>query len=170
MLERHHRIPANPRRYRKNPGSYPTAVHRADNRRLEGDEDMPTIRSSAELETLSAEAERRVRAGESRADVALALDVPLSTMTDWARKGRWLRRDLDIENAPHAARLVAERIARIRAQDEARRAARPCRDTPSAATAATGVGVGVGGGCGDGCGDASRLASPSSTLSVWTAP
>jgi hypothetical protein len=168
MPQRHHRIPANPRRYRKNPGSYPTALRGADNRRLEGDENMPTIRSTAELEALSAEAERRVRSGESRAEVASALSVPLSTLTDWARKGRWLRRDLDIENAPHARRLVAERIAQIRAQEEAQRAARLRREALSAAAitaAATGVG-GVGGGC-----DAdSRLARPSPILSVRAEP
>jgi len=127
---------------------------------------MPTIRSTAELEALSAEAERRVRAGESRADVACALSVPLSTLTDWARKGRWLRRDLDIESAPHAARLVAERIARIRAHEEEQRAARLRRETPTATAATTGVGGGsVGGG-----GDDSRLTMLSSALSARTAP
>jgi hypothetical protein len=87
---------------------------------------MPTIRSTAELEALSAEAERLVRAGESRADVALALDVPLSTMTDWARKGRWLRRDLEAEQRPELTRLMTAKIAELRAREKQQSGAPPC--------------------------------------------
>jgi transposase len=97
---------------------------------------MPTMRSTAELEALSAEAERRVRDGESRAEVALALDVPLSTMTDWARRGRWLRRDLEAEHRPELTRLVAERIAQLRDREEEQRFAAQRREL-SLATAAT---------------------------------
>jgi transposase len=106
---------------------------------------MPTKRSTAELELLAAEAERLVRAGESRADVAHTLGVPLSTMTDWARKGGWLRRDLDAEREPEQARLVAERIAQLRAGEEERRLAVQRRNLSlaaiiaAAATAATDV-------------------------------
>ena len=95
---------------------------------------MPTMRSTAELEALSAEAERRVRGGESRAEVALALNVPLSTMTDWARKGRWLRRDLEAEQRPELTRLIAEKIAELRAREEqqcAPAASRPATQDPT---------------------------------------
>jgi len=47
-----------------------------------------------ETEELKAEAERRVRAGECRADVARSLGIPVSTLRDWALKGGWRRKDI----------------------------------------------------------------------------
>ena len=41
-----------------------------------------------------AEAERRMRAGESRTDIALALGVCVSTIGRWSREGGWRRTDL----------------------------------------------------------------------------
>ena len=40
------------------------------------------------------EAERRVRAGEPRAEVARALGIPVSTVATWAHRGGWRRKDL----------------------------------------------------------------------------
>ena len=48
---------------------------------------------------LMAEAERRVRAGELRADVARDLQIPASTIAIWAARGRWRKTDLKREAA-----------------------------------------------------------------------
>ncbi len=69
------------------------------------------------------EAERRVRAGETQADVAEALRIPRSTLASWARNGKWRRKDLvavrDAERAAEARLMAAhftaaERKARQR--------------------------------------------------------
>jgi hypothetical protein len=47
-----------------------------------------------EMVEITFEAERRVRAGEPRAEVARALGIPLSTLSGWAHRGGWRRKDL----------------------------------------------------------------------------
>ncbi|MDP3737397.1 MAG: hypothetical protein Q8R02_08400 [Hyphomonadaceae bacterium] len=55
---------------------------------------MSSTRTEAETELLKQEAEMRSRGGESRADISIALGVPVSTLSDWALKGRWRRKDI----------------------------------------------------------------------------
>ncbi|MEZ6028711.1 MAG: hypothetical protein R3C46_03075 [Hyphomonadaceae bacterium] len=54
-------------------------------------------RSYAELMGLEFEAERLVRAGESRAEVSRRLGVHLSTLAQWALRGGWRKKDLEME-------------------------------------------------------------------------
>lgn len=72
-------------------------------------------RPSNRLIDLMIQAEHRVRAGETQADVADALGIPRSTLADWARGGKWRRRDLvavrDTERAEEARVMVAHYIA-----------------------------------------------------------
>lgn len=68
-------------------------------------------RSYAELMGLEFEAERLVRAGESRAEVSRRLGVPLQTLAGWALRGGWRKKDLDLERNADLTRrtLVAIR-------------------------------------------------------------
>ncbi|MBI1340968.1 hypothetical protein GC169_12275 [bacterium] len=56
-------------------------------------------RSEEARRELRAEAERLVRAGAARAEVAARLGVPGSTLAQWAQAGGWRRKDLDQETA-----------------------------------------------------------------------
>jgi hypothetical protein len=56
-------------------------------------------RSEDESAILRKEAERRVRAGESRADISRALNVPLATLANWAFAGGWRAKDIAAEQA-----------------------------------------------------------------------
>jgi hypothetical protein len=64
-----------------------------------------------EMIEITVEAERRVRAGEARAEVARALGIPLSTLSGWAHRGGWRRKDLvavrDAERGQVASKLIA---------------------------------------------------------------
>jgi transposase-like protein len=71
---------------------------------------MKTIRTVAETRTLAAEAEQRARAGESLAAIAHAMGIPTSTLSDWALKGRWRRKDLQATHADEIACATAERV------------------------------------------------------------
>ena len=84
---------------------------------------MPTTRTKVELEMLRVEAERLVRAGESRADVARRLDVSAQTLAAWALKYRWRQMDLEAERAGELARAAAEKIGAMRGASAAAEAA-----------------------------------------------
>lgn len=59
-------------------------------------------RSYPELMGLEFEAERLVRMGESRAEVSRRLGVSLSTLSQWALRGGWRKKDLDMERSSEA--------------------------------------------------------------------
>ena len=84
---------------------------------------MTTQRSEPEVEALKQEAERRVRAGETRIEVALSLGVSETTLAGWAVRGGWRRKDIARENREENTRRAAARIAEVRAirEDEERR-------------------------------------------------
>jgi hypothetical protein len=77
---------------------------------------MPTERTEAEVAALAAEAEQRVRRGERHADVAEALGIPSSTLSDWARRGRWRRKDLAFERDMARGRLALAEIEQVAAR------------------------------------------------------
>ena len=98
---------------------------------------MPTTRSTIELEALRAEAERRVRAGESRADVARALDVAATTLSQWALRGRWRRKDIEAEQGGEMQARADAAIAKLRGEEEVSKAeARRAREAAAQAVAA----------------------------------
>jgi hypothetical protein len=70
-----------------------------------------------ETEILATEAERRVRAGESRAVVARDLGVGLTTMANWALRGRWRQCDLEDEAAADRARIMRDRVIEQRTRE-----------------------------------------------------
>src|SRR6185295_15128129 len=69
---------------------------------------MTEKRTREELAELRAEAERRVRSGEAQLEVAHDLDVPPTTLSGWATRGGWRRRDLDREVYEERARIAAK--------------------------------------------------------------
>lgn len=77
-------------------------------------------RSKTERTLLQAEAERLVRAGQSRADVARALGLSMSTLAQWAGNGGWRWKDIEQERASEIAADVGRRIAEA---EEARKRA-----------------------------------------------
>jgi len=86
-----------------------------------------TGKTRDEMEEITLEAERRVRAGEPRAEVAQALGIPLSTLAGWAHRGKWRRKDLvtvrDAKRGAVALELIEELNAadRLTKQKEAAR-------------------------------------------------
>jgi hypothetical protein len=77
---------------------------------------MPIGRTEAEVVALAAVAEQRVRRGERHADVAEALGIPSSTLSDWARRGRWRRKDLAFERNMTRGRLALADIEEVAAR------------------------------------------------------
>jgi transposase-like protein len=83
-------------------------------------------RSYAEIMGLQYEAERLVRMGESRAEVARRLGVHPQTLAGWALAHGWRKKDLDLERSGQATRqtilaireanTVAAARERLRAQ------------------------------------------------------
>ncbi len=61
-------------------------------------------RSYAEMMGLEVEAERLVRMGESRAEVSRRLGVHTQTLAQWALRGGWRKKDLDMERHAEIAR------------------------------------------------------------------
>ena len=61
-------------------------------------------RSYAELMGLEYEAERLVRAGESRAEVSRRLGVSVQTLAGWALRGGWRKKDIELERNPEITR------------------------------------------------------------------
>lgn len=85
-----------------------------------------TTRNIRETEILKQEAERRVRAGECRPDIAHTLQVPLSTLNRWAAEGRWRLKDIAFEAGEQRGEALLEKIAetaRREQEEEARRGA-----------------------------------------------
>ncbi len=70
-------------------------------------------------EMLKYEAEMRVRAGESRADVARALGIPLPTLAQWACQDGWRKKDLVAADGGKAIRELGARIRSLRRAEEA---------------------------------------------------
>ena len=81
-------------------------------------------RSYAELMGLEVEAERLVRCGESRADVARRLGVHPSTLSIWALRGGWRQKDLDLERSAEASRETIMAIRHGNRQADAQKLAR----------------------------------------------
>jgi transposase-like protein len=81
-------------------------------------------RSYAELMGLEVEAERLVRCGESRAEVARRLGVHPQTLATWALRGGWRKKDLDLERSAEASRETILAIRHGNAQVDAQRAMR----------------------------------------------
>jgi hypothetical protein len=63
-------------------------------------------RSYSECMGLEVEAERLVRCGVSRAEVSVRLGVHPQTLAAWALRGRWRKKDLDMERSAEIAREV----------------------------------------------------------------
>jgi hypothetical protein len=104
---------------------------------LSEEDDVPTTRTTIELEVLRAEAERRVRAGESRADVARALDVHPMTLAQWALRGRWRKKDIEAEQGGELQRQADAMIAKLRGEEEVSKAeAKRVREEAAQAVAA----------------------------------
>ena len=70
-----------------------------------------STRTPSEIEILKKEAERRVRTGENRIDIARDLGVPPSTLGGWATDGMWRRKDLAFELDEERGRAALARIA-----------------------------------------------------------
>jgi hypothetical protein len=68
-------------------------------------------RSYVELMGLEYEAERLVRSGESRAEVARLLGVHPQTLAGWALRGGWRTKDLDRERSGAITRRVVRNVA-----------------------------------------------------------
>jgi hypothetical protein len=67
------------------------------------------------------EAERRVRSGESRAEVSRSMGIPLGTLAQWALAGGWRQKDIDAEYARETGEAVAKKVKDDLIADEARR-------------------------------------------------
>jgi len=80
-------------------------------------------RTRQQMVEITLEAERRVRAGEPRAEVARALDIPISTLAHWAHRGGWRRKDLVAVRNEARGRVAREQIARITAAEHEQHAA-----------------------------------------------
>jgi hypothetical protein len=78
---------------------------------------MSSTRSPSETGALKSEAERRVRAGENRIDVAHRLGLSPSTLANWAAEGGWRRKDLDSEIDAERGRAMLGKIAAAVARD-----------------------------------------------------
>lgn len=77
---------------------------------------MSKRRSQSEIASLKAESERRIRAGESRAEIARDLGVPPSTIGGWASDGRWRRKDLAFDLDEERGRATLAGLARQAAE------------------------------------------------------
>lgn len=78
-------------------------------------------RSRVELMGLEFEAERLVRAGESRAEVSRILGVSMQTLAGWALRGGWRKKDLELEASGAIARRVIRNVAAGHVWAQARR-------------------------------------------------
>jgi hypothetical protein len=75
-------------------------------------------RTVQEQRDLVVEAERRVKAGEPRAEVARALGIPVSTVAAWAHRGGWRRKDLITVRDAEMGRTALEAIAELTAEED----------------------------------------------------
>lgn len=78
-------------------------------------------RSRVELMGLEFEAERLVRAGESRAQVSRVLGVSVQTLAGWALRGGWRKKDIELEKSGAITRRVIRNVAAGHAWEAARR-------------------------------------------------
>ena len=69
-------------------------------------------RSRIELWGLEVEAERLVRDGYSRAEVSRMLGVPATTLSGWALRHGWRKKDLEHERADEAIEAAVMRIGK----------------------------------------------------------
>jgi hypothetical protein len=83
---------------------------------------MPTTRSKQELEALRAEAEKRVRLGESRAQTARSLDVSPQTLAGWATRYGWRKMDIEAEQDGVLQTKADALVAKLNAQEAAAKA------------------------------------------------
>lgn len=81
-------------------------------------------RSYSELMGLEFEAERLVRSGESRAEVSRRLGVHPQTLSTWALRGSWRKKDLDLERSGEATRETLHAIRRGNRAADAQKALR----------------------------------------------
>ncbi len=75
---------------------------------------MAGYRAFGDRMLLKAEAEYRVRCGQSRADVSRELGVPLPTLAQWACQDGWRKKDLEAQRGGDATRRLADRIIKLR--------------------------------------------------------
>ena len=78
-------------------------------------------RSRVELMGLEYEAERMVRSGTSRAEVARILGVHPQTLACWALRGGWRKKDLDMERSVATTRRVVRNVAAAHAWESEKR-------------------------------------------------
>ena len=99
---------------------------------------MFNTRTPSEIEQLKKEAERRVRAGENRVDVALDLGIPTSTMSLWASIGGWRKKDIAFELNEERGQAMLAKIAEttLREQEEVSKNAARAKELGEAALAA----------------------------------
>jgi hypothetical protein len=80
---------------------------------------MATHRTREERDSLREQLERRVRNGESRAEVARDLGIEQSTASKWALEGGWRHKDLSADRAEEMAEAMRSiRSARPDAEPE----------------------------------------------------
>jgi hypothetical protein len=72
-------------------------------------------RTIQEQREILQEAERRVRAGESRAEIARALNIPLSTLAGWAHRGGWRRKDIVAVRDAERGKMILAMIGEVTA-------------------------------------------------------
>lgn len=75
------------------------------------------VMSQKEAGVLKIEAERRVREGQSRAEVGRALGIAPMTLAQWALAGGWRRVDLEKERASELVRMATQRIDAAEARE-----------------------------------------------------
>jgi hypothetical protein len=81
-------------------------------------------RSYPELMGLQVEAERLVRAGESRAEVSRRLGVHPQTLAQWALQGGWRKKDIDMERQAEVTTRTLMAIRKGNRQADEQQAAR----------------------------------------------
>jgi transposase-like protein len=81
-------------------------------------------RTTTELWGLEFEAERLVRSGESRAEVSRRLGVHPTTLSQWALRGGWRRKDIELELQRETSRETIRAIRDGNKQVEAQNTAR----------------------------------------------
>ncbi|MDP3736699.1 MAG: hypothetical protein Q8R02_04870 [Hyphomonadaceae bacterium] len=72
---------------------------------------MSNQRSPRELDLLKKEAERRMRRGDDRIDIADDLGISVSTLRDWAAKGGWRKKDIAFERSEERGQALLAQIA-----------------------------------------------------------
>jgi hypothetical protein len=86
---------------------------------------MSETRTPFQLKLLKENAEARVREGDAYADIARDLRVSTSTLGNWAREGRWRKKDIAFEQDEERGKALLAQLAetKLRAHEEAERRA-----------------------------------------------